>query len=58
MYPWWGATPVFLFVYIPFFLASAYAYDWQPRTQRRMIGSLAIINALMLIVFGGVLRWI
>ena len=58
VYPWWGAFPVFLTVYIPFFLAANFAYDWQPRTQIRWIGSLFIINVLMLVVFAGLLGWI
>lgn len=58
VYPWWGAFPVFITVYIPFFLAANYAYDWQPKTQIRWIGSLFVINALMLIVFAGALPWI
>jgi len=58
VYPWWGAFPVFITVYIPFFLAANFAYDWQPRTQFRWIGSLFAINGTMLIVFAGVLGWI
>ncbi len=58
VYPWWGALPVFITVYIPFFVVSMYSYDWQPRTQVRVIGGLFGLDALMLIVFAGVLRWI
>jgi hypothetical protein len=58
VYPWWGAFPVFVTVYIPFFLAANFAYDWQPKTQIRWIGSLFVANALMLIVFAGILGWI
>lgn len=58
VYPWWGAFPVFVTVYIPFFLAANFAYDWQPKTQIRWIGSLFAVNALMLIVFAGILGWI
>ncbi len=58
VYPWWGAVPVFIFVYIPFFLAAMYVYDWRPKNQRIFIGSLAALNALMLIVFVGILKWI
>ena len=58
VYPWWGAFPVFVTVYIPFFLAANFAYDWQPKTQIRWIGTLFGINALMLIVFAGILGWI
>lgn len=58
VYPWWGALPVFVTVYIPFFAAACYGYDWSPRTQKLFIGTLLAINALSLIIFGGVLGWI
>ena len=58
VYPWWGAFPVFITVYIPFFVVSMYSYDWQPRTQRVVIGSMFAVNAAMLGLFGGVLGWI
>jgi hypothetical protein len=58
VYPWWGALPVFITVYIPFFLAAFYCYDWKPAVQKRFIGGLAGINALMLVVFAGILHWI
>ncbi|HNZ02430.1 MAG TPA: hypothetical protein PKJ34_14540, partial [Anaerolineaceae bacterium] len=41
VYSWWGAIPVFITVYIPFFLAAFYCYDWKPAVQRRFIGGLA-----------------
>jgi hypothetical protein len=58
VYPWWGALPVFITVYIPFFLAAFYAYDWPPRRQVAFIGTLFAVDALMLIVFAGILGWI
>ncbi len=58
VYPWWGALPVFVLVYIPFFLAANYAYDWQPRTQIRFIGGLFGLDAVMLGLFAGLLGWI
>jgi hypothetical protein len=58
VYPWWGALPVFVTVYIPFFLAAFYCYDWRPTLQKRFIGGLAAVNGLMLIIFAGVLHWI
>lgn len=58
VYPWWGAIPVFLSVYIPFFLAAFYCFDWSPRRQRRFIGTMFALDALMLIVFAGFLAWI
>jgi hypothetical protein len=58
VYPWWGALPVFITVYIPFFVVSFLCYDWRPRVQRLFIGSLFGVDALMMIVFAGVLGWI
>jgi len=58
VYPWWGAFPVFITVYIPFFAAAFYAYDWKPRTQVLFISSLFAFNALSLVVFAGILHWI
>jgi putative hemolysin len=58
VYGWWGAFPVFVTVYIPFFAAACYGHDWHPRTQKLFIGSLFSINAIALIVFGAILKWI
>jgi len=58
VYEWWGAFPVFVTVYIPFFLAANFAYDWAPKKQKLFIGTLFGINASMLIVFAGILKWI
>ncbi len=58
VYPWWGAFPVFVTVYIPFFLAAFYCHDWKPKTQITFIGSVAAVDVLALIVFAGILKWI
>jgi hypothetical protein len=58
VYPWWGAIPVFVLVYIPFFLAAFYCYDWEPKKQIRFIGTVAAIDVLMMVVFAGILGWI
>lgn len=58
VYPWWGALPVFIFVYIPFFLAAFYCYDWQPKTQAAFIGSFFAADIVLLTVFAGLLKWI
>jgi len=58
VYPWWGAIPVFVAVYIPFFLVSFLCYDWRPKVQRIVIGALFGVDAISLIVFAGLLRWI
>ncbi len=58
VYPWWGALPVFITVYIPFFVVSFLCYDWKPKTQRWVIGSLMVVNVLMMVIFAGILKWI
>jgi hypothetical protein len=58
VYPWWGAVTVFLTVYIPFFVAAFYVYDWEPAAQKRFLVSLAVVNAAALVLFVGVLGWI
>ena len=58
VYPWWGALTVFITVYVPFWVVSMYCYDWEPKVQKIVIGSLFGVNAVMLIVFGGILGWI
>lgn len=58
VYEWWGAIPVFITTYIPFFLAANFAYDWEPKRQKLFIGTLFAINAVMLILFAGILKWI
>ncbi len=58
VYPWWGALPVFVTVYIPFFGVAYWCYDQPPRAQKLVIGGLAAVNVLALAVFAGVLGWI
>jgi hypothetical protein len=58
VWPFWGAFPVFITVYIPFFLAAFYVYDWPPHRQTLFVGSLFAVNAAALLVFAGVLKWI
>ena len=58
VYPWWGAFPVFLTVYIPFFLAAFYCYDWKPQRQLIFIGTITGLDVLMMAVFAGMLQWI
>ena len=50
VYKWWGAIPVFLTTYIPFFLASYLIYDKEPKTQIKWIASLACLNIVLLAV--------
>ncbi|MDP6979024.1 MAG: hypothetical protein QF570_10555 [Myxococcota bacterium] len=58
VYPWWGAFPVFVTVYIPFFAAAVYAHDWPRPKQKRFIGGLFAIDALLILIFGPILGWI
>ena len=58
VYPWWGALPVFVTVYIPFFLAANFAYDWPARRQKLFIGGLFALDAVMFAVFALALKWI
>lgn len=58
VYSWWGAIPVFITVYIPFFVASFLCYDWPPKKQRLFIGTLFAIDVLLLVIFAGFLKWI
>ena len=50
VYRWWGAIPVFITTYIPFFLASYLIYDKEPATQKKWIISLASVNIVLLAV--------
>ena len=50
VYKWWGAIPVFITTYIPFFLASYLIYDKEPKTQKKWIISLAGVNIVLLAV--------
>ena len=50
VYPWWGALPVFITTYIPFLLAAFLVPQKSPRFQRRFIGGLAALDALLLAI--------
>lgn len=50
VYKWWGAIPVFITTYIPFFLASYLIYDKETKTQKKWILSLACVNIVLLAV--------
>lgn len=50
VYKWWGAIPVFITTYIPFFLASYLIYDKEPKTQKKWIVSLVCVNIVLLAV--------
>ena len=50
VYPWWGALPVFITVYIPFFLAAYLIYDAKPKTQKTFLSIVWGLVALLLII--------
>lgn len=58
VYNWWGAIPVFVTVYIPFFVISFLCYDWKPKVQKIFIASLFGLDAVLLTVFAAGLHWI
>jgi len=55
--PWWGALPVFITVYIPFFAAAVWCHETELKKSFTFIGILGAINLAGLIVFGA-LGWI
>lgn len=52
VYKWWGALPVFITTYIPFFLASNLIYDKPRKTQIKFIaivwGLVAVLLAVLI----------
>jgi hypothetical protein len=50
VYPWWGAFPVWITTYIPFFLAAFMIPDAKPKNQKLFIGSLAAVNIALLCI--------
>ena len=50
VYRWWGVLPVFITTYVPFFLASNYVPDMEPKKRRAFLLGLWGLVALLLIV--------
>ncbi len=50
VYKWWGAIPVFITTYIPFFLAANLIYDKPRKTQKKFLAVLWGIDAILLAV--------
>ena len=50
VYKWWGVLPVFVTTYIPFFLASNYVPDMEPKKRRTFLLVLWGLVALLLAV--------
>jgi len=55
VWEWWNALTVFIFVYIPFFVGACYAYYWEPKKQKIVIGILALIDAILIVIFAVIL---
>ena len=50
VYNWWGVLPVFITTYIPFFLASNYVPDMEPKKRKAFLLGLWGLDALLLII--------
>ena len=50
VYRWWGVIPVFFTTYIPFFLASNYVPDMEPKKRNAFLISLWSLVAVLLAV--------
>ena len=51
VYKWWGALPVFITTYIPFFLAANLIYDKPRKTQKKfLIGLWGTVAALLAVL--------
>ena len=53
-----GCHPSLHHCLYPLLLVAFLCYDWKPKIQWIVIGSLAGLNALMLLIFAGILHWI
>ena len=50
VYPWWGAIPVWITTYIPFFVGAYLIYDLPLKKQIKVVGSMVAINILLLVI--------
>lgn len=50
VYPWWGALPVFVTTYIPFFVGAYLVYDLPAKKQWTIVGTMVAINIVLLAV--------
>ena len=48
VYPWWGALPVFITTYIPFFVGAYLVYDLPAKKQWTVVGVLVTVNVILL----------
>ena len=61
-YAWWNARApwlIFLLGYLPFFLVAFWVYDMEEvRKKVAAVGVIFAVDAVCLVVFGGILGWI
>jgi hypothetical protein len=61
-YPWWSAqmpVPIFFIGYLYFFLVAYWIYDMESMRKKVAItGTILGIDALLLVIFAGILGWI
>ena len=50
VYKWWGVIPVFITTYVPFFLASNYVPDMEPKKRKAFLITEWALVAILLIV--------
>ena len=50
VYKWWGVIPVFITTYIPFFLASNYVPDMEPKKRKTFLITVWGLVALLLVI--------
>lgn len=50
VYKWWGVLPVFITTYVPFFLASNFVPDMEPKKRTRFLIGLWGLVAILLII--------
>ena len=50
VYRWWGLIPVFITTYIPFFIASNYVPDLEPKKRTKFLCILWGMVALLLVI--------
>ena len=50
VYKWWGVLPVFITTYVPFFLASNYVPDMEPKKRKGFLIGIWGLVAVLLIV--------
>jgi len=50
VYKWWGVLPVFITTYVPFFLASNYVPDMEPKKRNTFLFGVWGLVAVLLVV--------